>query len=130
MRGGEIGLCAFCRKPASSSSEEEVKRIKKLIECSNAYGYYQLAGYYVRGIMGMPQDMTKVNELYWRAGELGCAEAHWNLGISYQNGEGVEVDKKKATHYYELAAMNGNVGARHNLGRMEADAGNVHRGFK
>ena len=40
------------------------------------------------------------------------------------------MDKKKATHYYELAAMNGNVGARHNLGRMEADAGNVHRGFK
>ena len=40
------------------------------------------------------------------------------------------MDKKKATHYYELAAMNGNVGARHNLGCVELDVGNQHRAFK
>ena len=46
-------------------------------------------------------------ELYLRAGELGCHEAYCNLGISYDDGLGVEMDKKKAKHYYELAAMNG-----------------------
>ena len=40
------------------------------------------------------------------------------------------MDKKKATHYYELAAMNGNVSARHNLGCVELEAGNQHRAFK
>ena len=38
----------------------------------------------------------------------------------------VEVDKKKAKHYYEQAAMIGSVTARYNLGRSEGKAGN-HR---
>ena len=52
------------------------------------------------------------------------------MGLAYDNGEGVEVDKKKAKHYYELATMNGNVNARHNLGCEEFDAGNEHRAYK
>ena len=56
--------------------------------------------------------MTKANELLLKAGELGCAEAYRNLGMSYNNGLGVEVDKKKAKHYYELAAMNYEWGCR------------------
>ena len=66
-----------------------------------------------------------------RAGELGCAEAYFNLSNSYyHNGRGVEVDKKKAKYFYELAAMNGNVQARHNLGCIEGNAGNHHRAYK
>ena len=37
---------------------------------------------------------------------------------------------KKAKYYWELAAMNGNVNARHNLGCMEVDAGNERRAMK
>ena len=80
--------------------------------------------------MGMPRDITKANELWHRAGEIGCSYAYYNLGISYENGDGVEMDKKKAKHYYELAAMNGDVHARHNLGCEEYEAGNYHRAFK
>ena len=54
----------------------------------------------------------------------------FNLGNSYNFGRGVEVDEKKAKHYYELAAMNGDVAARHNLGCDEVDAGNYHRAMK
>ena len=61
---------------------------------------------------------------------VGCADAYYNLGCAYENGMGVEIDKKKAKHYYELAAMNGNVIARHNLGCMEYNAGNHQRAFK
>ena len=44
---------------------------------------------------------------------------------------GVEVDKQKAKHYYELAAMAGDVNARHSLGRVEAlEAGNYQRAHK
>ena len=41
--------------------------------------------------------------------------ATWAFPI---NGRGVEVDKKKAKHFYELAAMNGDLLARQNLGCM------------
>ena len=37
---------------------------------------------------------------------------------------------KKAKHFYELAAINGNVNARYNLGVVEGKAGNHHRAMK
>ena len=73
---------------------------------------------------------AKANELLLKAGDLGCNEAYNNLGNSYYNGHGVEVDKKKAKHYYELAAINGSVQARHNLGAEDYNAGNYQRAFK
>jgi TPR repeat protein len=127
---GEIDLCAFCRVPAPTSNEEEVERIKKLVETENAYACYQLAGCYAHGVIGMPQDWSKVNELYLRAGELGCAEGYHYMGHSYDNGDGVDMDKKKANHLYELAAMNGDVYARYNLGVVEERAGNIDRAMK
>ena len=38
--------------------------------------------------------------------------------------------KKKATHYFELAAMKGDVDARVKLGANEYQSGNHHRAFK
>ena len=40
------------------------------------------------------------------------------------------MDKKKAKHYFELAAMNGFALARHNLGCEEGDAGDHHQSMK
>ena len=56
--------------------------------------------------------------------------AYHNLGNSYNNGRGVEVDKKKAKYYCELSAMNWDVSARHNLGIEEAKAGNIARAMR
>ena len=111
--------------PGSTSCEGEIKRIKKLIEADNAYAFNNLASCNGNGNIGMPQDWSKANELYLRAGELGCAEAYYNLGNSYYDGRGVEADKKKAKHYWELAAMNGDVNAMYNLGCQEANAGTI-----
>ena len=126
---GKIYLCAFCRVPTPSSEEEDTNRTNKLISVDNANGYYQLAGYYATG-SGVSQDITKANELYLRAGELGHTGAYCKLGVCYYYGEGVDVDKKKAIHFYELASMNGDVYARHNLGCVEAEAGNIARATK
>ena len=40
------------------------------------------------------------------------------------------MDKKRSKHYWELAAMNGDFYVQHNLGILEADAGNYHRAYK
>ena len=127
---GKISLCAFCREPNPSSDEEIITQTKKLMEAGNAHAFYNLAGWYANGDHGVPQDYEKSNELYQRAGELGFSEAYYNLAISYDNGDGVEVDENKARHFYELAAMNGDVDARHNLGCLEGKAGNHHRACK
>ena len=125
---GKNNLCAFCREPVPASDEEAIKQIKKQMESGNAYAFNMIAAYYEHGIMGMPQDMTKANELFLRAGELGYPGAYYNLGVLYTIGR--SVDKKKAKHFSELAAMAGHVAARHNLGCKELETGNRHRAFK
>jgi len=120
-------LCAFCRTPKFYSDEEMIKRIKKLMDNGNAGAFHQLAGLYVRGLYGMPQDRQRANELNLKAGKAGYSDGYHNLGLSYDHGRGVEVDKKKAKHYFELAAMKGNVNARHNLGYIEEEADNTQR---
>jgi len=108
----------------------ELERVKKLTDKGISTAFNHLAGYYSQGISGMPQDWAKANELYLKAGELGCAGAYYNLGNSYQFGNGVERDMKKAKHFFELAAINGNVFARNNLGCLEGAAGNNHRAYR
>ena len=87
----ELGMCAFCRTLTPSSEEEEIERIKKLMEKGNDKAYYELAGYYAQGIKGMPQDWVKANELWLKAGELGYAEGYYNLGVNYDIGNGTEI---------------------------------------
>ena len=123
-------LCPFCKAPPPRSKEEEVARVKKLMEKGNPSAYNNLAGDYAQGINGMPQDWAKANELFLKAGELGYANGYYNLGNAYRLGNGVEIDKKKAKHYFELAAMNGHVIARNNLGAVEYEAGNQQRAYK
>ena len=124
-------VCAFCRTPPASSNKEGVNRLKKLMESNNAEAYHLLAGAYDKGEMGLPQDRRKANELNLKAGELGCATGYYNLGNSYAGGHDyLDVDMKKAQYYWELAAMNGDVYARHNLGKVEGQAGNYHQALK
>ena len=53
---GAKRLCAYCRTPYAKSDKEEIKRLKKLMEKDNGDAFYQLGGYYERGIMDLPQD--------------------------------------------------------------------------
>ena len=69
------------------------------------------------------QNYEKALEQWHRAGELGDAQAHCNIGYSYMGGEGVAFDEEMAVHYYEIAAIRGNERARHNLGIVEEKAG-------
>ena len=120
-------LCAFCRSPETTSIDEQIGRIKKLMDRGNAGAHYMKAGDYAQGIMGMPVDLEKSNQLLLKAGELGCAEAYYNLGQAYDQGRGVEVDMKKAKYYWELAAMGGDLSARHNLACLEGHSGKYER---
>ena len=129
-KNDEVGICAFCRTLRPSSGEEDIKQLNKLMENGNADAFYQLAEYYDRGSYGLHQNRVKANELWLKAGELGHSRAYYRLGYSYHVGRGTEVDKKKAKHYYEIAAMKGDVHARHNLGALESKVGNHQRTYK
>ncbi len=55
----------------------------------------------------------------WKAlAEQGDAEAQTNLGLMYDNGQGVTQDDKEAVKWYRLAAEQGDADAQFNLGVM------------
>ena len=104
--------------------------MKERMEGGDAVAIHLLVCYYYRGGMGLPQDYEKAIELWFRAGELGRAESYLGIAGAYDNGEGVERNMKKANQYNELAAVRGDVTARHNLGCMEEEVGNMNRAVK
>jgi len=131
-QGNEVDneKCPFCRVPTPTSYEEVIKRETKRVEVNDVIAIHNRGVWYRDGRNGLQQNYVKALELYHRAGELGYARAYSNIGYAYHNGEGVEIDETKAVHYYELAAMGGNVLSRHNLGYMEENAGNIERVLK
>ena len=123
--------CPYCRTPAPTSIEEYNRRLQKRVVLGDAHAIYTLGNYYRRGDEdGFPQDYDKAFELFVRAGELGCTDAYCSVGYAYEIGRGVEIDEKKAKHYFKLAAIWGNVYARYNLGNNEQRAGNMNRALK
>ena len=122
--------CPFCRTPSPTSDEESLERERKRVEAGDAYAIGKLGSYYADGLYGYPQDYKKALELYHRVVELGSAKAYNDIGVAYMYGEGVDVDKRKAGHYYQLAAIGGSVVARHNLGNDEVLSCNYERALK
>jgi len=124
-------ICPFCRSSPPHSAEEMIKRYeKRRVEMNDATAIYNHGCNYSEGRYGLPQNDAKALELYHRAAGLGSADAYYGIGIAYHIGRGVEVDEKKAIHYWELASMRGHVMARHNLGCYEGQAGNMDRAMR
>ena len=125
-------LCPFCRTPIPDTvdDEETIKRLTERMEMNDAQAMYNLGTKYRHGLYGLSRDMAKAIELWHRAGKLGCASAYHNIGCSYESGDGAEMNMKQAKHYYELAAIQGHTGARHNLGGMEGHEGDMDRALK
>ena len=124
-------ICAFCRVPTPNTDAEIVERYKKRMEVDDAEAIYSLGCCISAGTRGLPQDYTKALELWHRAAKLGSMNAYHNIGGSYRTGNGVERDMKKANHYFELAAIMGNIESRFNLGIYEInDCQNLTRGFQ
>ena len=61
--------------------------------------------------------------------EQGDANAQNNLGVMYENGEGVPRDYKEAVRLYRLAAEQGHTKAQHNLGTMYGNGTGVVQDF-
>ena len=70
--------------------------------------------------------MPRAVELFERAAELGSKEAHFDLGTIFDedtDDEGIDKDMARAVEHYEIAAKQGHVTARHNLGVMNSIRG-------
>ncbi|MFZ6743829.1 tetratricopeptide repeat protein [Undibacterium sp. JH2W] len=65
-------------------------------------------------------DFTSALASFKAAADKGNADAQFNLGLMFLNGEGVQQDYRQALNWFEQAASKGNVRAQVNIGRMYA----------
>jgi uncharacterized protein len=63
---------------------------------------------YEKRQMALVQDYAEAVKWYRLAAEQGNANAQYNLGVMYDNGDGVVQDYAEAVKWYRLAAEQGN----------------------
>ena len=104
---------------------------QKAADQGNARAQFNLGWLYENG-WGVPKDLEKQHSFikkrptkeqcdwklnnYPAAANQEYAPTQSNLGLLYQNGEGVTKDLAKAVELYQKAADQGNAGAQNNLG--------------
>ena len=115
MKQGEQ-TCAFCRTAAPRTDEEVLARIRKRVELNDPQAMLNLAMHNGRGELGLPVDQAKCIDLLRQCAGLGYPPALFSLGNFHETGEmGLERNNEEALKYYEKAAEEGDVYARHNL---------------
>ena len=107
-------LCPFCRKPASKSQAETVKRLKKQIAKNNDPTAISILGSFYSQGSGVHRSIPTAIALWEQAAALGCAAANGYMGDAYNpmfdNGLGLPQDQRdwhKSVHYYKMAAKGG-----------------------
>jgi TPR repeat protein len=87
------------------------------------YVLYEAQVAYERG------DYAEAMRLLWPLAEQGDATAQFNLGLMYNDGQGVPQDYAEAVRWHRLSAAQGHVGAQNNLGKMYAEGQGVRQDY-
>ena len=74
-------------------------------------------------------DYAEAIRWYRVAADQGSAAAQFNLGVLYENGQGVTQNYIEAVGYYRLAAVQGLAQAQFNLGSMYSEGLGVARDY-
>ena len=115
-------LCTATLLPIASASAQEAEdwlvELTKRAEGGDALAQFRLGLMYVSGRDGFPQSYSKAAVWYRRAADGSSADAQCNLGVMYEDGQGVDQDYVEAAKLYLRAAMQNHAGAQNNLGLM------------
>lgn len=121
---GMLNGCPFCRTPIPTGEASQLAMMQKRVDKGDAEAIKVLGCKYYFGELGLARDVPRAIELWTEAAELGSLDAHCQLGLSYYNGDGAEVDKPRGIHHWQQGATKGHVPSRDNLGVVEAKNGN------
>jgi TPR repeat protein len=87
-------------------------------EKGNAGAMLTIGNIYERGLYNNPRNYGKSLEWYQKAAEKGLAEGFFNVGISYEIGQGVAPNPQIAFENFLKAAEKGLPIAKHKLGQL------------
>ena len=125
-----MGDCPFCRTTTPHNDVDRLAMVRARIEKKDPVAITLLGGKYAHGGLGLQTNVRMAIKLWEEAAKLGSVDALYNLGVAYDFGKGVQEDKARAGELYKIAAMQGHVESRHNLGFDEGDEGNHDRAVR
>jgi len=99
--------CPLCRRPGHTSDTEWVQRVQQHADEGNAEAQLQLGDMYRKGDMGLEKSSRMAFELHQSAALRGHAGAQFTLGLSYEVGDGVQIDSAAASILILRAAEQG-----------------------
>jgi len=98
-------------KYESMTNEE----LNSLIQKDDTSAMREMAWRLKKGEKGLGVSLEKAFKIYLKAAELGNDVAQYNVGSSYEFGDGIECDYNKAFFWYKKAAEAGDVDAQSRL---------------
>jgi TPR repeat protein len=117
--------CPYCREVLPETGEEINQEFMKRVKANDPIALY---------VMGQTCDKQGDHEgafqYFTKAAALGDIDAHYDLAVTYRDGDGVGKDLKKELHHLEEAAIGGHPLARYNLGANEWNSERDERAMK
>jgi TPR repeat protein len=109
---------AVFRLPAQQN-EADLKVLAEIRAGANkgdAKAQYELARAFFSGTLGVAKDEAEAVKWFRKAAEQNVADAQYNLGVCYANGQGVTEDAAEAVKWFRKAAEQNLADAQYNLG--------------
>ena len=100
----------------SDADTDRLATLRAKADKGEAAAQSKLAEAYFIGSLGLAKNEVEAVKWYRKAAEQNQAEAQFNLGVCYWNGQGVAKDDPEAVKWYRRAAEQNHVRAQFNLG--------------
>src|ERR1039458_7418306 len=138
MKANRLGLFLFFllgsavfQLPAQQSEADRklLADIRAKAEKGEAKSQVELGNVFYFGSLGVATNYVEAVKWYRKAAEQDYADAQFNLGNCYHDGEGVAKDYVEAVKWYRKAAEQSYAKAEYNLGNCYADGRGVAKDY-
>ena len=109
---------AVFRLPAQQNEADRkvLAEIRAGADKGDAKAQYELGRAFFSGTLGVAKDEAEAVKWFRKAAEQNVADAQYNLGVCYANGQGVTEDDAEAVKWFRKAAEQNLADAQYNLG--------------
>jgi TPR repeat protein len=112
-----LGIALLDGRGTAKDPQEAVRLLKAAADKDNYDAIYRVAMLYAHGLEGIiGKDALEASRLLTKGAEAGHSPSMVDLGLLFNNGQGVAVDFNKAAMWYKRAADLGNSYGMVNLG--------------
>src|SRR2546430_722208 len=109
---------AVFRLPAQQNEADRkvLAEIRAGADKGDAKAQYELGRAFFSGTLGVAKDEAEAVKWFRKAAEQNVADAQFNLGVCYANGQGVPEDDAESVKWFRKAAEQNLADAQYNLG--------------